>query len=201
MFARRHASQSLALANWTVGAGRATMTAAHCGPAQVQRPEHEALLGPPVGPPSAPQAPPARPRGGRRRARRVLLRHRRSVHWDHAESSLARTLYGRSSSVDARRAKRPTIGARPLFPCQPSGPQGPVRSKPVDLERGDLRSMAAVLPRRRRRSGCAFISHTHGDHLARHDRTIATPSGAAGAPQGLTRAPEYGCHRVTVEWS
>ncbi len=46
---------------------------------------------------------------------------------------------------------------------------------PVELVRGELRVAGSVLYLdARRRAGCAFVSHAHGDHVARHDRTIAT---------------------------
>jgi putative mRNA 3-end processing factor len=50
-----------------------------------------------------------------------------------------------------------------------------VRRASIELERGDLRvAGSALFLDARRRAECAFISHAHGDHLARHDRTIAT---------------------------
>jgi putative mRNA 3-end processing factor len=61
-----------------------------------------------------------------------------------------------------------------------------VRRVPVEIERGDLRvTGSALFLDARRRSECAFISHAHGDHLARHDRTIATPATLALARQRL----------------
>lgn len=37
----------------------------------------------------------------------------------------------------------------------------------------------------RRRAGCAFVSHAHGDHIARHERTIATSATIALLRQRL----------------
>jgi putative mRNA 3-end processing factor len=45
----------------------------------------------------------------------------------------------------------------------------------VELHRGGLRiSDSALHLDATRRVECAFVSHAHGDHIARHDRTIAT---------------------------
>jgi putative mRNA 3-end processing factor len=46
---------------------------------------------------------------------------------------------------------------------------------PIELHRGDLRIAGSSLHLdARRRVECAFVSHAHGDHIGRHDRTIAT---------------------------
>jgi len=46
---------------------------------------------------------------------------------------------------------------------------------PIELHRGELRISGSVLHLdARRRVECAFVSHAHGDHIGRHDRTIAT---------------------------
>jgi putative mRNA 3-end processing factor len=46
---------------------------------------------------------------------------------------------------------------------------------PIELHRGELRVTGSVLHLdARRRVECAFVSHAHGDHIGRHDRTIAT---------------------------
>ncbi|HET9555180.1 MAG TPA: MBL fold metallo-hydrolase [Anaeromyxobacteraceae bacterium] len=45
----------------------------------------------------------------------------------------------------------------------------------IELHRGELRITGAPLHLdARRRAACAFVSHAHGDHIGRHDRTIAT---------------------------
>jgi putative mRNA 3-end processing factor len=45
----------------------------------------------------------------------------------------------------------------------------------VELHRGGLRVVDSALHLdATRRVECAFVSHAHGDHIARHDRTIAT---------------------------
>ncbi len=46
---------------------------------------------------------------------------------------------------------------------------------PIELVRGELHVPGSVLfLDARRRMQCAFVSHAHGDHIGRHDRTIAT---------------------------
>jgi len=46
---------------------------------------------------------------------------------------------------------------------------------PIELHRGELHVTGSVLHLdARRRVECAFVSHAHGDHIGRHDRTIAT---------------------------
>jgi putative mRNA 3-end processing factor len=61
-----------------------------------------------------------------------------------------------------------------------------------------------------RRAPCAFVSHAHGDHIARHDRTIATPATLAlmehrlGKPRKGERLPvgyrePFGIADLTVE--
>ncbi len=50
-----------------------------------------------------------------------------------------------------------------------------MRRPPIELVRGELHvTGSGLFLDARRRSGCAFVSHAHGDHIARHDRTIAT---------------------------
>ncbi|MFO0582307.1 MAG: MBL fold metallo-hydrolase [Anaeromyxobacter sp.] len=49
------------------------------------------------------------------------------------------------------------------------------RGRPIELHRGELRVTGTALALdARRRAACAFVSHAHGDHIGRHDRTIAT---------------------------
>jgi putative mRNA 3-end processing factor len=46
---------------------------------------------------------------------------------------------------------------------------------PIEIVNGELRIAGSSLHLdARRRAACAFISHAHGDHIGRHDRTIAT---------------------------
>jgi putative mRNA 3-end processing factor len=50
-----------------------------------------------------------------------------------------------------------------------------MRRPPIELHRGELRVTGSVLHLdSTRRVECAFVSHAHGDHIGRHDRTIAT---------------------------
>jgi putative mRNA 3-end processing factor len=50
-----------------------------------------------------------------------------------------------------------------------------MRRSPVELARGEMKVVGASLHLdARRRVPCAFVSHAHGDHIGRHDRTIAT---------------------------
>ncbi len=50
-----------------------------------------------------------------------------------------------------------------------------MRRSPVEMQRGELRVTGSSLHLdARRRVECAFVSHAHGDHIGRHDRTIAT---------------------------
>src|SRR5512136_3393454 len=50
-----------------------------------------------------------------------------------------------------------------------------MRRSPVEIHRGELRVSGSSLHLdARRRVECAFVSHAHGDHIGRHDRTIAT---------------------------
>lgn len=50
-----------------------------------------------------------------------------------------------------------------------------MRRLPVEIHRGELRVAGSSLHLdARRRVECAFVSHAHGDHIGRHDRTIAT---------------------------
>ncbi|HEY6001978.1 MAG TPA: MBL fold metallo-hydrolase [Anaeromyxobacter sp.] len=45
----------------------------------------------------------------------------------------------------------------------------------VEIDRGEIRVAGSSLHLdARRRVECAFVSHAHGDHIGRHDRTIAT---------------------------
>ncbi len=51
---------------------------------------------------------------------------------------------------------------------------------PIELSRGELHVPGSVLfLDARRRTECAFVSHAHGDHIGRHDRTIATAATVA----------------------
>ncbi len=51
-----------------------------------------------------------------------------------------------------------------------------MRRAAVEIHRGELRVTGSNLHLdARRRVECAFVSHAHGDHIGRHDRTIATP--------------------------
>jgi putative mRNA 3-end processing factor len=50
-----------------------------------------------------------------------------------------------------------------------------MRRSPVELAKGEMKVAGTSLHLdARRRVECAFVSHAHGDHIARHDRTIAT---------------------------
>jgi putative mRNA 3-end processing factor len=50
-----------------------------------------------------------------------------------------------------------------------------MRRSPVEMLRGELKVAGSPLHLdARRRVECAFVSHAHGDHIGRHDRTIAT---------------------------
>src|SRR5512136_3037435 len=52
-----------------------------------------------------------------------------------------------------------------------------MRQPPIELHRGELRVAGTGLHLdAQRRAACAFVSHAHGDHIGRHDRTIATPA-------------------------
>jgi putative mRNA 3-end processing factor len=52
-----------------------------------------------------------------------------------------------------------------------------MRRSPVELTRGEMKVSGSSLHLdARRRVECAFVSHAHGDHIGRHDRTIATPA-------------------------
>ncbi len=70
-----------------------------------------------------------------------------------------------------------------------------MRLPPIELHRGELRVTGSPLHLdARRRAPCAFVSHAHGDHIGRHDRTIATPATLAlmrhrlGEPKRAARA-------------
>jgi putative mRNA 3-end processing factor len=50
-----------------------------------------------------------------------------------------------------------------------------VRRLPIELSKGQLRvSQSELFLDSHRRAQCAFVSHAHGDHIARHERTIAS---------------------------
>jgi putative mRNA 3-end processing factor len=50
-----------------------------------------------------------------------------------------------------------------------------MRRPPIELHKGELRiTNSALHLDAKRRVECAFVSHAHGDHIGRHDRTIAT---------------------------
>jgi putative mRNA 3-end processing factor len=50
-----------------------------------------------------------------------------------------------------------------------------MRRSPVELLKGEMKVVGSSLHLdARRRVECAFVSHAHGDHIGRHDRTIAT---------------------------
>jgi putative mRNA 3-end processing factor len=61
-----------------------------------------------------------------------------------------------------------------------------VRRSPIELVAGELRvrGTGLYLDARRKRP-CGFVSHAHGDHLGRHERTIATRATAALARHRL----------------
>jgi putative mRNA 3-end processing factor len=70
-----------------------------------------------------------------------------------------------------------------------------MRHPPIELHRGELRVTGSGLHLdARRRAAVAFVSHAHGDHIGRHDRTIATPATLAlmnhrlGEPKRRTQA-------------
>jgi putative mRNA 3-end processing factor len=55
-----------------------------------------------------------------------------------------------------------------------------VRRLSIELSRGQLKvARSALFLDAHRRSECAFVSHAHGDHIARHERTIATTATVA----------------------
>jgi len=61
-----------------------------------------------------------------------------------------------------------------------------MRRPPIELVRGELRVAGSGLwLDARRRAPCAFVSHAHGDHIGRHDRTIATAATLALARHRL----------------
>ncbi len=61
-----------------------------------------------------------------------------------------------------------------------------MRRPPIELVRGELHvTGSGLFLDARRRSQCAFVSHAHGDHIARHDRTIATAATVALMRQRL----------------
>ncbi len=48
---------------------------------------------------------------------------------------------------------------------------------PIEIRGGEIHVPGSGLwLDARRRAPCAFVSHAHGDHIGRHDRTIATPA-------------------------
>jgi putative mRNA 3-end processing factor len=72
-----------------------------------------------------------------------------------------------------------------------------MRQPPIELHRGELRVAGTGLHLdAQRRSACAFVSHAHGDHIGRHDRTIATPATMAlmnhrlGEPKRVRKAEQ-----------
>ena len=55
-----------------------------------------------------------------------------------------------------------------------------MRRLPIELRKGQLKvAESSLFLDAHRRSECAFVSHAHGDHIARHERTIATPATVA----------------------
>ena len=51
---------------------------------------------------------------------------------------------------------------------------------PIELSKGQLKvTGSGLFLDAHRRAACVFVSHAHGDHIARHDRTIATPATVA----------------------
>jgi putative mRNA 3-end processing factor len=71
-----------------------------------------------------------------------------------------------------------------------------MRRPPIELHQGELRVTGSLLHLdATRRVPCAFVSHAHGDHIGRHDRTIATAATLAlmkhrlGEPK--RRKPEH----------
>jgi len=73
-----------------------------------------------------------------------------------------------------------------------------VRRLPIEVLRGQLKvASSGLFLDAHRRSACAFVSHAHGDHIARHDRTIATRATVAlmrhrlGAQKGEALPVEY----------
>jgi putative mRNA 3-end processing factor len=81
----------------------------------------------------------------------------------------------------------------------------------VEMHRGELRiARSGLWLDARRRAPCAFVSHAHGDHIGRHDRTIATAPTLAlmehrlGKPTRGERLPvgyrqPFGMGDLTVE--
>ena len=50
-----------------------------------------------------------------------------------------------------------------------------MRRLPIELSKGQLKvAESGLFLDAHRKSACAFVSHAHGDHIARHERTIAT---------------------------
>lgn len=67
---------------------------------------------------------------------------------------------------------------------------------PIEVTDGELRVTGSPLRLdARRRAPCGFVSHAHGDHIGRHDRTIATAATLAlmrhrlGEPKGPRARP------------
>jgi putative mRNA 3-end processing factor len=55
-----------------------------------------------------------------------------------------------------------------------------VKRLTIELAKGQLRvAESGLFLDAHRRSGCAFVSHAHRDHIARHERTIATSATVA----------------------
>jgi putative mRNA 3-end processing factor len=89
-----------------------------------------------------------------------------------------------------------------------------MRQPPIELHRGELRVAGTALHLdAQRRAACAFVSHAHGDHIGRHDRTIATPATLAlmnhrlGEPKRIRQAEQlpvayrepFGLGNLTLE--
>ena len=55
-----------------------------------------------------------------------------------------------------------------------------MRRLPIELSQGQLKvAESGLFLDAHRRASCAFVSHAHGDHIARHERTIATAATVA----------------------
>jgi len=62
----------------------------------------------------------------------------------------------------------------------PRGRSDPVPRVPIEIADGELHvPRSGLWLDARRRAACAFVSHAHGDHIGRHDRTIATAATVA----------------------
>jgi len=61
-----------------------------------------------------------------------------------------------------------------------------VRRLSIELSKGQLKvAESGLFLDSHRRAACAFVSHAHGDHIARHERTIATSATVALMRQRL----------------